>query len=89
MIILQVDINTIITNQEGEVEIELPYGEYTIIQKNTTEGYSKIEPFKVKVENDDDEVIELKDYRIKVPNTKSHKKSKIRLIFFILWKLLC
>lgn len=62
-------IKTISTNDEGICEIELPYGKYTIKQKNTTEGYSKIEPFTIIVDNSVNDVITLKDYKIPVPDT--------------------
>ena len=62
-------IRTISTNDEGICEIELPYGKYTIKQKNTTEGYSKIEPFTIIVDNSVNDVITLKDYKIPVPDT--------------------
>ena len=62
-------INTITTNEEGIAEITLPFGEYQIIQVNTTEGYSKIDPMLIKITDDKEEIIELKDYKIAVPNT--------------------
>lgn len=62
-------INTIATNEEGIAEIILPFGEYQIIQVNTTEGYSKIDPMLIKITDDKEEIIELKDYKIAVPNT--------------------
>lgn len=81
-------IKTIKTNSEGIAEVTLPYGEYTIVQKNTTTGYNKIEPFKIKIADSDDEVIELKDYKIPVPNTSTNA---IQDLFTIIFKivLLC
>ena len=82
-------LKTISTNQEGEVEIILPYGEYKIIQKTTTPGYLEVEPFEIKVEDKEDEVIELKDYRIIVPNTKSNKKTLLQYLLLLLGILIC
>ncbi len=62
-------IDTITTNEDGIAEITLPYGEYQFIQMNTTEGYSKVDPINITVDNQEEEVIELKDYKIAVPNT--------------------
>ena len=62
-------VNTITTDENGEVEITLPYGVYKLIQKNSTEGYLKIEPLIIQINNMDEERIELKDYEIPVPDT--------------------
>lgn len=75
-------IETIRTNEFGIAEIILPYGEYTIIQKNTTEGYHKVEPFKINVEDIEDEVIELKDYKIPVPDTNTNILLQMLLSIF-------
>ena len=82
-------IKTVSTNEEGEIEIELPYGEYKIIQKTTTPGYKEVEPFEIIVDNEEEEIIELKDYRIIVPNTYSHKNSILEYILLIIRILLC
>ena len=47
----------------------LPYGEYQLIQKNTKDGYRKLDPIKLLVIDDLDVTYELKDYKIPVPNT--------------------
>lgn len=62
-------INTITTDENGLASIELPYGHYTIKQKNTTEGYSKIEPFKIFINK-------VKDYKYKVYDYKNEKPQK-------------
>ena len=82
-------IQTISTNENGEIEIELPYGEYTIIQKTTTPGYREVNPFNIKVENEETEIIELKDYRIIVPNTKSYRKRLLYYFLSILRMIIC
>lgn len=82
-------INTISTNKYGEAMITLPYGKYKFIQKNTTKGYQIVAPFDINVDNNDDEIIELKDLRIPVPNTYSERKidisTIIKIISFILF----
>ena len=77
-------IKTITTNDLGIVEVTLPYGEYKFIQINTTEGYKKIEPFIVKVDNTDRELIELKDLKIEVPNTHIDNTLLILILNFLL-----
>ena len=44
-------IDTITTNEKGETKITLPYGHYKIVQANTTEGYTKIEPFEIFIDD--------------------------------------
>lgn len=79
-------IKTVITDEKGNIILTLPYGTYTFTQINTKEGYKKVEPFKIEVKNNEEEIIELKDYKIPVPDT--HKKltiwEKILEILFIL-----
>ncbi len=65
-------IATIKTNELGQAEIILPYGEYIFIQKNTTTGYQKLEPFTILVTTSDEEIIELKDYKIPIPDTQTN-----------------
>ena len=62
-------VDTIKTDENGYSKITLPYGTYKLIQKNTTEGYNKIEPYIIEVTNNDILFIELKDLKINVPNT--------------------
>ena len=77
-------IKTISTDENGEVTTTLPYGKYKIVQKNTTEGYQKNEPFIIIVDKNDEETIELKDYRIPVPNTYTNIRTSIIFIIIIL-----
>ena len=82
-------IDTVITNEHGIIELKLPYGKYKVIQLNSKEGYSKVEPFTIEVNNTTPEKIELKDLRIPVPNTHtSNKLSLLQLIFQIIIILL-
>lgn len=80
-------IKTISTDENGEVVITLPYGEYKLIQLNSTNGYQKIDPFIIKVTNNEDETIELKDYKIPVPNTHTNNSLILYLIRLLL--LIC
>ena len=80
-------ISTITTNSNGTAEIILPYGEYTFIQINSTEGYNKVEPFTIKVTDNEEELIELKDLKIKVPNTHT-EKTNYNYLFLIIKLLL-
>ncbi len=80
-------IKTISTDENGEVTITLPYGEYKLVQLNTTNGYQKLDPFIIKVTNNEDETIELKDYRIPVPNT--HTNNYLLLYIIRLLLLIC
>ena len=77
-------IMTIITDDNGYVEFSLPFGEYTIVQKNSTKGYNKVAPFKIVVENNKEELIELKDYKIPVPNTKTNYNPLIIILLKLL-----
>ena len=77
-------IKTISTDENGKVTTTLPYGKYKIVQKNTTEGYQKNEPFIIIVDKNDEETIELKDYRIPVPNTYTNIRTSIIFIIIIL-----
>ena len=82
-------IDTITTDENGMVEITLPYGTYKLIQVNSTEGYSKVDPFIVEVRDSEDQLIELKDLRIAVPNTHTTSNNSflsfiIRLILILL-----
>ena len=77
-------INTITTDSKGLVEITLPYGSYEFIQINSTEGYRKVDSFKVDVFNDEDEVIELRDLKIEVPNTHTDEFNIFNILIIVL-----
>ncbi len=78
------EIKVLTTDREGKIEITLPYGEYTIIQENTTEGYQKIDPITIMIEDEEEETIELKDLRIPVPNTHIDQFNYIELLLLII-----
>ena len=78
------EIKEITTNEEGIIELILPYGEYTIMQVNTTDGYQKIEPITLIVEDSEEEYIELKDLKIPVPNTYTSENSIIEILLLLI-----
>ena len=81
-------VATISTDENGEAIISLPYGKYTFIQKNSTSGYNKVEPFTIDINDTEEEIIELKDYKIPVPNTHTTQRSLLLIIIKILIILL-
>lgn len=66
-------VKTITTDENGLASIELPYGHYTIKQKTTTEGYSKVEPFEVFIK-------EKQDYKYKIYDYKNEEPKKEEII---------
>ncbi len=58
------------TDDNGELKLELPYGEYIIRQVNTTEGYTKIDDYKLIIGKDNNisETIVFNDFKVVVPN---------------------
>ena len=77
-------IKELTTNEEGIIETILPYGEYEIEQVNTTDGYQINTPFQIIVNDTKEEFIELKDYRIKVPDTYTNNNILLFIIKIIL-----
>ncbi|MBR3211307.1 MAG: Cys-Gln thioester bond-forming surface protein [Bacilli bacterium] len=82
-------IDSVITNEEGIVTFLLPYGSYTIKQTNTTEGYELLKPFLLIVHNSEKEILELKDYKIPVPNTSTKDKINIWKYILLIFLLFC
>ena len=79
-------VKTIVTDENGEASFTLPYGEYTIVQVNTTVGYQKVDSFPLIVDNTEDKNINLIDYKIKVPNT--HKENGFIILSLIKFLIL-
>ncbi|MBR5369756.1 MAG: Cys-Gln thioester bond-forming surface protein [Bacilli bacterium] len=77
-------ISTITTNNLGIAEIILPYGKYIIKQINTTNGYNKVDDITIKIDNTDNELIELKDLKIEVPNTSTNNYLLILILKYLL-----
>ncbi len=78
-------IKSIITDENGDADIELPYGKYTFKQITSTEGYKKVEDFEVNISDSDKDKLEyeLLDYIIKVPNTSTNQQNNF--MFFIIF----
>ena len=77
-------IKTLTTNDDGVIETILPYGKYTVKQLNTKDGYCKVDDFKIDITNNETKTYYLTDYKIKVPNTKTHTNIFIKIIKFLL-----
>lgn len=76
-------ISTITTDQNGYASIVLPYGHYTLRQVNTTDGYELLDDILIDVEDSEDQLLELYDYKIKVPNTRTDYNYSIFLLFVL------
>ena len=70
-------VKTVTTDENGNIEVILPYGKYKVVQKNSTEGYSTADSFIIEVEDSQGEKIELKD--LKIPTPTIYKKKTIRV----------
>ena len=75
------------TNEDGIIEVMLPYGNYSLEQVNTTEGYEKVDKYNFTI-NEDNSVsydIVLNDYKIEVPNASMSliKSLSILLMEFV------
>ena len=58
-------VKSITTDQNGLVKITLPCGHYKIVQSNTTEGYTKIKPFTIFIDDiNKDYIYTINDYKI-------------------------
>lgn len=80
-------VKEVVTDINGEAEFTLPYGEYNIVQLTTTEGYTIVDPFNISVEDNKEEIIELKNYKIPVPDTNTTinlLKLLLRYVYIIL-----
>ncbi len=77
-------IKTIKTDKNGNAEITLPYGKYIIKQLTTTEGYDFIDPIEIRVEDSKEQIINLKDYKIEVPDTYTNNFNILVYILLLL-----
>lgn len=82
-------IKTITTNEQGVIKFTLPYGSYLLNQITTTEGYKKIEPFIINITNRTPQNFILKNYKIKVPNTRTSTKNLFIIIIKFIRDILC
>ena len=78
-------IKTIKTDQSGNAEIILPYGKYIIKQFSTTDGYDFVDPIEIEINDSKEQTINLKDFKIEVPNTHTNN---INILVYILLLLL-
>ena len=77
------------TDKFGNLEIELPYGTYKVVQQNTTDGYEIVEPFIIIINSNTPLTYDLKDYKIKVPNTYAKiKDNAINQIILKIFKII-
>lgn len=78
-------VNTITTGEDGNAKITLPYGKYTVKQRNTNYGYKMVEDFIIDVnDTNDNYYYELYDYKIEVPNTRIKESSSLSLLLIII-----
>ena len=66
--------NEVTTNEDGMIELELPFGEYKFSQKNTTSGYKKVDDFKVVIKEESNNIVEYYLNDLKLPDTKEDIK---------------
>ena len=80
-------VKTITTDSSGLVEITLPFGSYEFIQVNSTQGYHKVDNFTITINNNEEEHIELRDLKIKVPDTHTDNLLLIYILqlLLIIW----
>lgn len=80
-------VATITTDKNGKAEIILPYGNYKIVQENTTDGYHKVNDIEITITDTKDEIFNLVDYKIKVPNTKTNFFAYLIILIIRLFNL--
>lgn len=75
-----------VTNDEGIIEVMLPYGNYVLEQNNTTDGYEKNDNyyFSINENNSISYDIALNDFKIEVPNASL---SKIKYLSSLLMEI--
>ena len=77
-------IKEVKTNEFGEAEFELVYGTYLVKQKNTTDGFYKVDDFYIYVDEQKDEVTEYYLYDLKVPDTYQYNMKNIYFSIFLI-----
>ena len=70
----------VITDDNGYVEFELPYGKYLVKQINTTEGYNKVDDFFIEINENSKKELEYFLYDLKNPDTYQNENNKTILI---------
>lgn len=81
-------VKTVVTDEFGKIELNLPYGIYTIEQVSTTPGYTIIEPFNIIINNDTELTFNLINYKIEVPDTRAYTPSIIIKLLRVIFQIL-
>ena len=55
-----------VTNIDGKIEVELPYGRYILKQKNSTEGYELTEDYLIEINDDNSNYYDISLYDFKI-----------------------
>lgn len=83
-------VETITTDENGIAKVTLPYGHYKVVQKNTTDGYTKVEPFTIFIDDPKEEYYYIiNDYKeeeiisIEVPNTSTKSNYQLLNLIFL------
>lgn len=85
-------IASIITDNNGEAEIQLPYGTYTFKQVNSKNNYQKVDDFTIVISKEEEIVKKLYDLEIETPNT-AITDNKLNYLFLsitafvVCWKI--
>lgn len=78
-------VTTITTDKNGDAKVILPYGKYTVKQRNTNTGYNKVDDFEINITDEEsDYYYKLYDYKIEVPNTRVKENNSYLLLILIL-----
>lgn len=81
---------TLKTDKQGTFKISLPYGTYIFKQKNSKNGYKKVDDFTIVIDETTSETVNKKliDYpelTIKVPETFADRKNNVYINLFIIY----
>lgn len=81
---------TLKTDNQGNFKISLPYGTYIFKQKNSKNGYKKVDDFTIVIDETISETVNKKliDYpelTIKVPETFADRKNNVYINLFIIY----
>lgn len=77
-------VEEVTTDENGIIEIELPYGKYLFKQVNTTLGYAKVEDFIIEVKEESDNIFDYYLNDIKVPETGEDLKTLLLNILLLI-----
>lgn len=77
-------IKTVITDINGEINLNLPYGTYTFTQISGKENYEKVDDFIITIESNEEIKKELYDMEIETPNTNTRNNKIIFLMITLI-----